>query len=436
MFEILDVIIGLFFVYLLLSLVCTAVNEYIASILNKRGKELIKGIDKLLDDANLRDEFYAHPLIETIFPDRADFVDREAKVKDKPWLLRGVYRLATYAASAKNRNLRAPSYLPARSFALALLDVVGQGAAAAPQAPAQPGAGGAAANAQGGAGGAPTPAAPDEMDALIAQAAAKYPEIGKLLRSLRREPAADVMEYSNLRLTAEMLAARIPLDVKERALTGLLGVRTGVQKLEDGVEVWFNGAMDRVSGAYKRYTQTVLFFIALVVAIVANADTLQIWRTLSANDELRDGIVKQAIDYFPAASDTADSVALPIPGTTTGPPSQEHAKAVYDSAMATLEATNLELGWSWEDAGRLGIARKGAADGRWSWAPAADWQESAMWRKFFGLLITAFALSLGAPFWFDTLNKFINIRAAGRAPQENPVRPESAGKRAAETAPK
>ena len=37
---------------------------------------------------------------------------------------------------------------------------------------------------------------------------------------------------------------------------------------------------------------------------------------------------------------------------------------------------------------------------------------------FLGWLITAFAVSLGAPFWFDLLNKFMNIRSAGKAPDE------------------
>ena len=35
-----------------------------------------------------------------------------------------------------------------------------------------------------------------------------------------------------------------------------------------------------------------------------------------------------------------------------------------------------------------------------------------------GWLLTSIAVSLGAPFWFDTLNRFMNIRNAGRAPDE------------------
>jgi len=49
-----------------------------------------------------------------------------------------------------------------------------------------------------------------------------------------------------------------------------------------------------------------------------------------------------------------------------------------------------------------------------------------------GLLLTVTALSLGAPFWFDTLNKIINVRAAGRAPDERAKSPEAPGKRLAE----
>ena len=35
-----------------------------------------------------------------------------------------------------------------------------------------------------------------------------------------------------------------------------------------------------------------------------------------------------------------------------------------------------------------------------------------------GWILTAIAASLGAPYWFDTLNKFMNVRAAGTSPSE------------------
>jgi hypothetical protein len=86
---ILDVVIGVVVVYLQLSLVCTAVNELVALWLGKRAKELEKGIRGLLTKPELVDKFYDHPLIKGLQPDG-----------------------------------RKPSYIPSRTFSLALMDIV------------------------------------------------------------------------------------------------------------------------------------------------------------------------------------------------------------------------------------------------------------------------------------------------------------------------
>ncbi|WSH19065.1 hypothetical protein U8Q07_14975 [Rhizobium ruizarguesonis] len=41
-----------------------------------------------------------------------------------------------------------------------------------------------------------------------------------------------------------------------------------------------------------------------------------------------------------------------------------------------------------------------------------------MFSKIVGWLFTAVALSLGAPFWFDTLSKIMNVRGAGEKPKK------------------
>jgi hypothetical protein len=49
-----------------------------------------------------------------------------------------------------------------------------------------------------------------------------------------------------------------------------------------------------------------------------------------------------------------------------------------------------------------------------------------------GWFLTAFAASLGAPFWFETLTRFINIRGNGLKPEDSEkARAESAAKTAA-----
>src|ERR1700733_3944161 len=59
----LDVAIGLIFVYLLLSLLCTTVTEALEQVFKYRAYYLRIGIEKLLlgGDASLRDKLYAHP---------------------------------------------------------------------------------------------------------------------------------------------------------------------------------------------------------------------------------------------------------------------------------------------------------------------------------------------------------------------------------------
>ena len=39
-----------------------------------------------------------------------------------------------------------------------------------------------------------------------------------------------------------------------------------------------------------------------------------------------------------------------------------------------------------------------------------------LFSKLLGYILTALAISLGAPFWFDLLKKLVNIRSAGNKP--------------------
>jgi len=43
--------------------------------------------------------------------------------------------------------------------------------------------------------------------------------------------------------------------------------------------------------------------------------------------------------------------------------------------------------------------------------------------------LTALAVSMGAPFWFDTLNKIIAVRATGKPPKEATQSQEAAAKK-------
>jgi hypothetical protein len=48
---------------------------------------------------------------------------------------------------------------------------------------------------------------------------------------------------------------------------------------------------------------------------------------------------------------------------------------------------------------------------------------AAFRQHWIGWLITVLAISLGSPFWFDLLNRFMSIRSGGKAPEERPKKP-------------
>jgi|GEM_PF-2487564 len=483
--KIIEVVLGLTFVYLLLSLLCTAINEYISGLLNKRGRHLFKAVDDLLGSQEVQEAFYNHPLITTLSPHHGELRSRAKKLEARLYGTRWARRLMDWMRPTI-RSQRYPSYLPARNFALALLNstdytAVLQGAASPPA-------------------GDPVVATPHDL--------------ARLFDALLQESSADVSELLRDPAVASILGSPVvPQSVRDAVINVTTGTQREVQKLQDGVEIWFNNAMDRVSGTYKRYTQVALLLIGLVAAILLNADTIRIWQTLSSNDELREAVVRQAIafneahpsappadsgqadttttagtaaDTTAATDTTAAPVRSPAPASTTAAadtaahdtsdctaPTGSAAAAAYDKAIegqrltcgearaviamasAELDSTQLAVGWTRAELLKLGVARvdtvppdtakhragspdagKTAVQTRlvpvlWPFS----WHRS-IWPKLLGLILTAIAVSMGAPFWFDMLNKIINIRSAGRAPDERPKNPEASAKRLGETAPK
>ena len=167
------------------------------------------------------------------------------------------------------------------------------------------------------------------------------------------------------------------------------------------VAAWYEAAMDRVSGWYKRRTKWWLFWIGAAVAMAFNVDTIEITRTLVHNPTLRtalaeegarvakggEGAAGQSVAEVTAKLQTIERQGLPI-----------GFACVSVDWTADLDARSLKtmLGQCWSET----KARSGTA-----WV-----------LKAIGWLITALAISLGGPFWFELLNRIVDIRGAGRKP--------------------
>lgn len=151
------------------------------------------------------------------------------------------------------------------------------------------------------------------------------------------------------------------------------------------VESWFNCTMERVSGWYKRLAQKIIFGVGLVLSFAANADTFMIVTELWSDQTLRSAVIANAQKTVQASASSDAS------GQSTS----------LQQALTEIRATNAPpIGWS-----------RDPHDIR-SWPR----QLSAGALKLLGVLLTAFAIAMGAPFWFDLLNNLVNLRLSGNPP--------------------
>jgi len=327
--EVLDVVIGVLFVYLTLSLICSAIQEALAAFLRLRPRFLYVGIRNLLDDpggVGLVRDFFNHPLIDTLFL--------------------GEYKPGSH------HNL--PSYIPPRAFALAIMDL------AVRQAP-----------------GSPSGAAGATTVAHSAFPSAGLPNISPLRDNLVR-------------------GSVVPPKVSQALLTLSDAASGDAAAVRQNIEQWYNNAMDRVASAYKRRTHNMLLIVGCIVAAAVNADSISIVSALSTNKAVRDSLVASASQTAarPASDANSQAVATPAP--------QDPKVLIHQ-----IRDTGLPLGWV-----------RNPAPGDFRGIPLSPWS----WvQKVIGILLTVAAISMGAPFWFDVLNKVTMIRSAIKPSETEPT---------------
>ena len=310
---VLEVAIGLIFVFLLFSTICAAIREGIETITKTRAAYLERGLRELLHDKEgigLAKEFYEHPLIYSLYTANRYMPGSSQK---KPGLF--------------TRGGALPSYIPAKNFAAAMIDIAARGS----------------------------------------------------LPNLRDGTQAPDPALLSNTLTADTLRAGIATMENKRVARALLSsldlAQDDLNKARLNLESWYDASMDRVSGWYKRSTQIIVFLVALFMAGTLNVDAIGIANFLQHNDHARLAIVNKA------------SAAV-----ATSAPLREGERA-----SAALDTLDLPIGWP--------------AD----FAFPSDWYRWDRFTQgllvFAGWMLTALAATLGAPFWFDTLNKIMVIRS-------------------------
>ncbi len=339
----LEVVIGLVFTWLVISVGTMQVQEWISAFLSWRARFLEQSLRNMLGSEELVERFYAHPLIRSISP-----------------------------PGKKPGDVNRPSYIPAQRFAAALLDIFLSAGRPADRST-----------------GFPT-----------------LQEIRAALQNLRQTSptVAAVLDQNFPHLEAFLERGEVNLALWRAQLEG-----------------WFNDAMDRLSGAYKRHAQQWSLIIGLILALIFNIDTITVARQLWREPTLRQAIAEQAARQNRIDPSTGmkqlrqytDMLSLPVGWSVRAPAENEQCgwqfgQSVYPAVWVGGECRILNT-----------LPRM---DDPWGWLV-----------KIIGIFISGLAAMQGAPFWFDILRKLVNLRSAGpvsssqtlvEGMEEKPKKPE------------
>jgi hypothetical protein len=267
-------------------------------------------------------------------------------------------------------------------------------------------------------------------DRSLADAIYSHPSIASLARSTtdrRNGPS-----YIPADRFATVLTDHI---TGNQSLTDATALANGIQQLPAGLRMqlqtlfevahgdadqfrknvaeWFEQSMDRVSGWYKRKVQRQTYVMAILIVLALNLDSVHLFNRLWSDSGFRTAAVEQARARI-VATGVAEMPIMEYTGgdaTDAGAPVQTGTATLTDSEREML--TSLR-GWE-DDWNRLkaNLVVNGDRLG-----VRSSWFAGTIWTHLLGWLITIFAISLGAPFWFDLLNRFVNVRSAGRATDE------------------
>ncbi|RYG20991.1 MAG: hypothetical protein EOO07_03760 [Chitinophagaceae bacterium] len=376
-----DVVIGLVFIFLLYSLLATVIAEIIATKLGLRARNLKEAVNRMLtdeEDFKLKGRWY-------------DFLGK--------WFLEKIHRIGDSLRLMKNPKnkiidrfynnpeikylgssglFKYPSSFKAVSFSKTLLYLLNGN----------------------------TPLNTNNIDNTLRS------EAQKVLGSETAEYVLNIWEDS------------------ERDIV----------KFKMQLEAWFDRSMEQATEWYKRKIQIVLLIIGFMMAWLFNADSISISHKLSKDKNAREQLVLLTSSYLKTNPPKPDNISYTLSAKEAREYKQnlDSLLIIKETIEADIESTKTLLGYgSWPpdsievyknnkqikfrpqlDASLLSVNQKIQSQT----SKTVTFSSSEKWAYFFGIfkrhfwgfLITAIAISLGAPFWFDLLNKLMSLRTSNK----------------------
>lgn len=222
----------------------------------------------------------------------------------------------------------------------------------------------------------------------------------------------------------------------------LAGAVESAEEAASKLQAWFASMMDRVSQKFTMYMRiwTVAFAACFAFGLALN--TVSLLNSLYTDSTLRNSLVAAADQVMKSASEVLDSknslaarysAALqqalkedaitpssPVPPNLATPddaaqwvaqniPEAQRADVLQRFNTLAVAASRQAIQSSYTQADTLAAlaAKSGLSILDFQW----PWKRSWTWPNFFGVLATVGLLSLGAPFWFNSLKSLTNLRS-------------------------
>ncbi|MEG4583206.1 hypothetical protein QUA71_26895 [Microcoleus sp. MON1_C5] len=237
-----------------------------------------------------------------------------------------------------------------------------------------------------------------ERVALLGQL---QPSFSNLLTTVKKsqDTVAEIMDikeespiYQQIQETLDSMPESLKRSLyilAQRAEKGGGDTQEQLQRFQKEIEIWFDQSMQRASGVYKRNARGVAILLGTAIAVAANADSINIINRLSKDSMLRSNVNLYAEQLV---ANNAKTKSNNLSSLTQ----------VQKDVDRALDQVALPFGWSEQNS----LERDKQGNLLWS----------ALIIKLFGWILSGVAISMGAAFWFEALNKIINIRNAGKKP--------------------
>ncbi|QJB29953.1 hypothetical protein HF324_00665 [Chitinophaga oryzae] len=352
-----DVALGLIFIYLLYSLLASIVQEMIARLFNARARVLTKALRRLLEDDDRSGDlgvFGRFTFFNWFYELGWSVVHFFAPFQNGPFLKK-FYQSPSIRYLGENSASARPAYISPQIFSQAMVHL------------------------------------------------------------LRGQPEGQQPETAAIRASLAHNTLHLAPDTLTHLRNLFEDAHHQVPQFRINMETWFNETMSRASGWYKRQTQVWLLVLGLGIAAVFNVDTIAIARILMKDKNVREQMVRLVASRGPSYTVITDTL------TRKHLLHRDSSYFRQDTATSMLLKDTALIGVYAvlrQDAGDaknvLGISRACVTDTTGGKKElhcgfTHPYQQNG-WLVLGGWGITALAISLGAPFWFDLLGRVVKFR--------------------------